>query len=88
MIKHGIADVILAGGVEAFNCEVPLAGYSSMGVLSRRREDPKRASRPFDKDRDGLVIGEGAAILVLESLVHAKSRGVRIHAEVLGYGRK
>jgi 3-oxoacyl-[acyl-carrier-protein] synthase II len=84
-IRQGHADLMISGGAEAFNGEVIIAGYSAMGVLSCRREEPEKASRPFDNDRDGLVPGEGSAILVLESLAHAKSRGARIYAEILGY---
>jgi 3-oxoacyl-[acyl-carrier-protein] synthase II len=84
-IRRGQADLMLAGGTEAFNCEVVIAGYSSMKVLSQRRDEPERASRPFDKDRDGIVPGEGSAMLVLESLAQAKARKARIYAEILGY---
>jgi 3-oxoacyl-[acyl-carrier-protein] synthase II len=86
VIRRGDADVMLAGGTEACNAEVVIAGYTSMGVLSKRCDDPQRASRPFDAGRDGLVPGEGAAVLVLESLAHAQARDARIYAEVLGYG--
>lgn len=85
VLRSGAADLILAGGTESCNAEVVLAGYTAAGVLSCRRDDPERASRPFDADRDGLVPGEGAAIFVLESLAHAQARGARIYAEVLGY---
>jgi 3-oxoacyl-[acyl-carrier-protein] synthase II len=81
-IRQGHA--INTDGGDAFDCEVIIAGYAAMGVLSKRRDDPERASRPFDKDRDGIVPGEGAAVLVLESLAHAKARGARIYAEILG----
>lgn len=84
-IRQGYADLILSGGTEAFNCEIIMAGYSAMGVISRRRDEPEKASRPFDKDRDGIVPGEGSAMLVLENLAHAKSRGAPIYAEILGY---
>lgn len=84
-IRQRQADIMLAGGTEAYNCEVVLAGYSSMKVLSQRRDEPQKASRPFDRDRDGLVPAEGSAILVLENLAHAKSRGARIYSEILGY---
>jgi 3-oxoacyl-[acyl-carrier-protein] synthase II len=84
-IRLGYADLMLAGGTEAFNGEVVMAGYSALRVLSQRRDDPERASRPFDKDRDGIVPGEGSAMLVLESLAHARARQARIYAEILGY---
>jgi 3-oxoacyl-[acyl-carrier-protein] synthase II len=83
-IRSGDADLIFAGGTESCNAEVAIAGYTAAGVLSARREDPQGASRPFDAGRDGLVPGEGAAILVLESLAYAQARGARIYAEVLG----
>jgi 3-oxoacyl-[acyl-carrier-protein] synthase II len=84
VIRQGYADLILAGGTEAYNCEIVLAGYSSIGILSKRKDEPEKASRPFDKNRDGMVAGEGAAVLVLESLSHAKARGANIYAEILG----
>jgi 3-oxoacyl-[acyl-carrier-protein] synthase II len=85
VIQQGQADVILAGGTEAYNCEIVLAGYSSMKVLSQRRDEPEKASRPFEMHRDGLVPGEGSSFLVLETLAHARSRGARIYSEILGY---
>lgn len=84
-VRRGDVDVILAGGTEACNAEVVMAGYTAMGVLSTRRDDPERASRPFEAGRDGLVPGEGVAMLVLENLAHAQARGARIWAEILGY---
>lgn len=84
-IRLGHADLFLAGGTDAFNGEIVMAGYAAMRVLSQRRNEPEKASRPFDKDRDGIVPGEGAAMLVLESLAHAKRRKARVYAEILGY---
>lgn len=86
VIRRGSADVMLAGGAEASIVAVAMAGLNVMGALSSYNEDPTRASRPFDKDRDGFVMGEGAAILVLESLEHARERGAEILCEVTGYG--
>lgn len=86
LIQRGDADVAIAGGAEApigFMC---IAGFNAIRALSTRNDDPARASRPFDADRDGFVLGEGAAILVLEELSHARARGARIHAELAGYG--
>ncbi|MCC7359413.1 MAG: beta-ketoacyl-ACP synthase II [Anaerolineales bacterium] len=86
VIRRGAADVMLAGGAEAAILSVALAGFNSMNAVSTRNDDPQRASRPFDKDRDGFVAGEGAAIMVLESEAHALARGATIYGEVLGYG--
>ena len=85
-IERGIADVMLCGGAEAPIVELGVAGFVSMKALSLRNDEPQKASRPFDKDRDGFVIGEGAAILVIESEEHAKKRGAKIYARLSGYG--
>ncbi len=85
-IRNGLADVIVTGGSEAAICPPGIGGFNSMKALSTRNDDPKRASRPFDKDRDGFVMGEGAGALVLESLDHALARGARIYAEIAGVG--
>jgi 3-oxoacyl-[acyl-carrier-protein] synthase II len=86
MIRLGRADVMLCGGTEAPVTEVGIAGFTAMRALSRRNDDPERASRPFDAGRDGFVMGEAAAILVLEELGHARARGAKIYAELIGYG--
>jgi len=85
-IRNGYADVIIAGGAEAVITPLPVAGFASMRALSTRNDEPERASRPWDRDRDGFVIGEGAGIVVLEEYEHAKKRGAPILAEVLGFG--
>jgi len=86
MIQHGEADVMIAGGTEAVVTGLTVGGFSAMRALSTRNDDPKAASRPFDKDRDGFVLGEGAGILILEELEFAKARGAKILGEVIGYG--
>jgi 3-oxoacyl-[acyl-carrier-protein] synthase II len=85
ILQHGDADVMLAGGSEASLCEVGITSFNSIRALSTRNDAPEKASRPFDRDRDGFVPGEGAGILVLESEEHATNRGARIYGEVLGY---
>jgi len=86
MIRQGDADVMIAGGAEAAVTPMSVGGFAAMRALSTRNNEPTRASRPFDKDRDGFVIGEGAGILILEELEFAKKRGAKILAEVIGYG--
>jgi 3-oxoacyl-[acyl-carrier-protein] synthase II len=86
MIRLGRADVMIAGGTEEAVCQTSLSGFASMKALSTRNDQPNAASRPFDKDRDGFVLGEGAGILLLESEKHAKARGAKILATLVGYG--
>jgi 3-oxoacyl-[acyl-carrier-protein] synthase II len=86
MIKFGDADAFLAGGSEASIVSIGLAGFSAMKALSRRNDEPERASRPFDRDRDGFVMSEGAGVVVVEELEHAKARGAKIYCELSGYG--
>ncbi len=85
-LRNGTCDIIIAGGSEAAICPPGIGGFNSMKALSTRNDDPKRASRPFDKNRDGFVMGEGAGALVLETLEHALARGARIYAEIAGVG--
>jgi len=87
LIRSGEVDIALAGGAEAPICRVAIGGYGSTGALSSRNIEPQKASRPFDRQRDGFVIAEGACVLVLEELDHALRRGARIYAELSGYGR-
>ncbi len=86
IIQRGDADAVIAGGVEATITPLAVSGFNAMKALSTRNEEPERASRPFDKERDGFVMGEGAGILILEELTHALDRGAKIYAEIIGYG--
>jgi len=85
-VQRGAADVMFCGGTEAVITELALAGFSSLKALSLRNDDPQAASRPFDMDRDGFIIGEGAGILIIESMDHAEQRGADIKAEICGFG--
>lgn len=86
IIQRGDADVILSGGAEASVCEIGIAGFCALRALSTRNDDPTRASRPFDKDRDGFVMGDGSALVVIEELERAKKRGAKIYCELAGFG--
>jgi 3-oxoacyl-[acyl-carrier-protein] synthase II len=86
VIRRGQADVILGGGAEAAIVPIAMAGLGVMNAMATRNDEPERASRPFDRDRDGFVMGEGSAVFVLEGLEHARQRGAHILAEVIGYG--
>jgi 3-oxoacyl-[acyl-carrier-protein] synthase II len=86
MIRNNRADIVVSGGVEAACHALPMAAFAAMKALSTRNDDPARACRPFDRDRDGFVMGEGAGILILEELEHAINRGARIYGEIVGYG--
>lgn len=86
MIQYGDADVMLAGGAEKASCRLGIAGFAAARALSKRNDDPTKASRPWDRDRDGFVIGDGAGVIVLEEYEHAKARGAKIYAELIGFG--
>lgn len=86
MIRRGVADVAIAGGSEAAICPIGISGFNACKALSKRNDDPKGASRPFDAERDGFVLGEGAGVIVLESLEHAEKRGANVLCELAGYG--
>lgn len=85
-IQRGDADVMFTGGAEASICELGMAGFCTMKAMSTRNDDPLTASRPFDKDRDGFLMGEGSGVIILETLEHAQARGAKIYAEIVGYG--
>ncbi len=85
-IQHGVSDIMITGGAESVITPLALGGFSALKALSTRNDEPEKASRPFDKERDGFIIGEGSGMLVIEELSHAKSRGAKIYAEIIGYG--
>lgn len=86
LISSGVCDVAITGGSESTICPLAVGGFNSMKALSKRNDNPEKASRPFDRDRDGFVIAEGAGMLILEDISHAKARGAKIYAEMAGYG--
>jgi 3-oxoacyl-[acyl-carrier-protein] synthase II len=86
IIRRGAAEVMIAGGSEAAVCAMGIGGFAAMRALSTRNDDPERSSRPFDRDRDGFVLGEGAGVLILEELEFARARGAHVYAELVGYG--
>ena len=86
LIQYGDADVMIAGGAEKASCELGIGGFAAARALSKRNDSPEQASRPWDKDRDGFVLGDGAGVVVLEEYEHAKARGATIYAELVGYG--
>lgn len=86
-IQYGDADVMVAGGCEATICNIGIGAFTSARTLSRHNDEPQKASRPYDKDRDGFVMAEGAAVIILEEYEHAKARGAKIYAEIVGYGQ-